>query len=155
MSAAGRRQEVLHSAGSRAQPGRTRTVFLMINLSTRPYRRMNFTVRYRYNKRDVQTPVFDATEYVRFDAVPEEIEEGFSPQFDNSRHLFDANVAFSTNGWGTVRAGYGREDIERHGRGFADVGENIFRLSYDAYSNQYFTVRGSFDVGRRRGSGFV
>ena len=59
----------------------------LINLSTRPYRRMNFTVRYRYNKRDVQTPVFDATEYVRFDAVPEEIEEGFSPQFDNSRHL--------------------------------------------------------------------
>ena len=41
------------------------------------------------------------------------------------------------------------------GRGFADVAENIFRLSYDAYSNQYFTVRGSFDVGRRRGSGFV
>ena len=127
----------------------------LINLSTRPTRRTNVTVRYRYNKRDVQTPIFDATEYVRFDAVPEEIEEGFSPQFDNSRHLFDANVSFSTNGWGTVRAGYGREDIERHGRGFADVGENIFRLSYDAYSNQYVTVRGSFDVGRRRGSGFV
>jgi len=127
----------------------------LINLSTRPTRRTNVTVRYRYNKRDVQTPGFDATEYVRFDAVPEEIEEGHSPQFDNSRHLFDANVSFTTNGWGTVRAGYGREDIERHGRGFADVGENIFRLSYDAYSNQYVTVRGSFDVGRRRGSGFV
>ena len=127
----------------------------LINLSTRPTRRTNVTVRYRYNKRDVQTPVFDATEYVRFDAVPEEIEEGHSAQFDNSRHLFDANVSFTTNRWGTVRAGYGREDIERHGRGFAEVGENIFRLSYDAYSNQYLTVRGSFDVGRRRGSGFV
>ena len=127
----------------------------LINLSTRPTRRTSVTVRYRYNKRDVQTPVFDATEYVRFDAVPEEIEEGHSPQFDNSRHLFDANISFTTNGWGTVRAGYGREDIARHGRGFADVGENIFRLSYDAYSNQYFSVRGSFDMGRRRGSGFV
>ncbi|MGH9239591.1 MAG: MtrB/PioB family outer membrane beta-barrel protein [Vicinamibacterales bacterium] len=127
----------------------------LINLSTRPTRRTNVTVRYRYNRRDVQTPIFDATEYVRFDAVPEEIEEGFSDQFDNSRHLFDANMSFSTNGWGTVRAGYGREDIERHGRGFADVAENIFRLSYDAYSNQYVTVRGSFDVGRRRGSGVV
>jgi hypothetical protein len=127
----------------------------LINMSTRPTRRTNVTVRYRYNKRDVQTPIFDATEYVRFDAVPEEAEEGFSHQFDNSRHLFDANVSFGTNGWGTVRAGYGREDVERHGRGFADVAENIFRLSYDAYSNQYVTVRGSFDVGRRRGSGFV
>ena len=25
---------------------------------------------------------------------------GFSDQFDNSRHLFDANMSFSTNGWG-------------------------------------------------------
>ena len=75
----------------------------------------------RYNKRDVQTPVFDATEYVRLDAVPEEIEHGFTPQFDNSRHLFDANFSFTPSGWGTIRAGYGREDIERHGRGFADV----------------------------------
>jgi len=127
----------------------------LINFSTRPTRRTNIAVRYRYNKRDVQTPVFDAREYVRFDAVPEEIEEGFSPQFDNSRHLFDANFSYTPGGWGTVRAGYGREDISRRGRGFADVGENIFRLSYDAYSNQYVTVRGSFDAGRRRGSGFV
>jgi hypothetical protein len=33
--------------------------------------------------------------------------------------------------------------------------ENIFRLSYDAYSNQYVTVRGNVDLGWRRGSGFV
>jgi|RhiMethySRZTD1v2_1073278.scaffolds.fasta_scaffold10978_8 putative beta-barrel porin MtrB/PioB len=127
----------------------------LINFTTRPSRRTSVNVRYRYNKRDVQTPIFDATEYVRFDAVPEEVEEGFSPQFDNSRDFFDANLSFSTNGWGTLRAGYGREDITRHGRGFADVGENIFRLSYDAYSNQYVTVRGNVDLGWRRGSGFV
>jgi hypothetical protein len=127
----------------------------LINLSTRPTRRTNVVVRYRYNKRDVQTPIFNATEYVRFDAVPEEIEEGFSTQFDISRHLLDASFSYAPGGWGTVRVGYGREDIERRGRGFADVGENIFRLSYDAYSNQYVTVRASFDSGWRRGSGFV
>ena len=127
----------------------------LLNLSARPYRRLNFTVRYRYNKRDVQTPVFDATEYVRFDAVPEEIEEGFSHQFDNSRHLFDANVSFSPTGLGTLRVGYGHEAVERHGRGFSDVGENILRLSWDTYSSRYVTVRGAFDYGRRRGEGFV
>ena len=148
----------------------------LINFSTRPTRRTTIAVRYRYNKRDVKTPRFNATEWVRFDAVPEEFEHvsplnfvptekecenepelcaGFSPQFDNSRHLFDANISYSLGVWGTARVGYGREDIERHGRGFADVGENIFRLSYDVYSNQYFSVRGSFDAGRRRGSGFV
>ena len=127
----------------------------LINLSSRPYRRVNVTVRYRYNKRDVQTPVFDATEYVRFDAVPEEIEEGLTPQFDNSRHLFDANVSFTPARYGTLRVGYGHEAVERHGRGFSDVGEHIFRLSWDTYSSRYVTVRGAFDVGRRRGEGFV
>jgi hypothetical protein len=127
----------------------------LINFNTRPYRMVGVTVRYRYNKRNVQTPIFDATEYVRFDAVPEEIEEGFSPQFDNSRHYFDANAAFTPAGWGTLRVGYGHEGIARRGRGFADVGEHIFRMSYDAYSNQWVNVRASFDIGRRRGEGFV
>ena len=80
-------------------------------------------MRYRYNKRDIQTPIFDATEYVRFDAVPEEIEQGLSPQFDNSRKMFDANASYSLTGWGALRVGYGHEAWERHGRGFSDVGD--------------------------------
>ncbi len=127
----------------------------LIAFSSRAWRPANINIRYRYNKRDVRTPVFDATEYVRFDAVPEENPEGFSPQFDNSRHLFDATVSFTPGGFGTIRAGYGHEGIERHGRGFADVGEHIVRLSYDAYSNQFVTVRASVEHGRRRGEGFV
>jgi hypothetical protein len=127
----------------------------LINLSTRPSRRVNFVVRYRFNDRDVQTPPFDATEYVRFDAVPEEIEEGISHQFDTSRHFLDANMSLTPVRWGTVRVGYGREAVERHGRGFSDVAENIFRVSFDTYTSPYFTVRASFDYGARRGDGFV
>jgi MtrB/PioB family decaheme-associated outer membrane protein len=127
----------------------------LINFSSRLEDRINLTVRYRYNRRDVTTPVFDATEYVRFDAVPEENPEGFTPQFDNSRHLFDANIAYTPAHLGTVRIGYGHEAIHREGRGFADVGENIFRTSWDMYSSQLFSVRAAFDAGRRRGSGFV
>ena len=127
----------------------------LLNLSSRPVRSVNFTVRYRYNDRDVRTPIFDATEYVRFDSVPEEIEEGHSPQFDITRQFFDANASFTPARWGTVRVGYGHEAVERHGRGFSDVGEHIFRVSFDTFSSQYVTVRASFDVGRRRGEGFV
>jgi len=127
----------------------------LLNLTSRPTRLVNVNVRYRYNKRDVQTPIFDATEYVRFDAVPEENEEGFSPQFDTTRHILDATVSFNPAHAGTVRVGYGHEAVARHGRGFSDVGENIFRLSYDAYSNQFVSARATFDVGRRRGTGFV
>jgi MtrB/PioB family decaheme-associated outer membrane protein len=127
----------------------------LLNLSSRPFRRVSFTVRYRYNDRDVQTPVFDATEYVRFDAVPEEIEEGFSHQFDIARQNFDANLSFTPASWGTLRVGYGHEAAERHGRGFSDVGEHIFRVSFDTFSSRYVTVRAGFDAGRRRGEGFV
>ncbi|MBI4886293.1 MAG: MtrB/PioB family outer membrane beta-barrel protein [Acidobacteria bacterium] len=127
----------------------------LINLSSRPFRAASFTVRYRYNDRDVQTPAFDAREYVRFDAVPEEIEEGISQQYDTSRHIFDANVALTPVSWGTFRVGYGHEAVERHGRGFSDVGEDILRLSFDTFTSQYVTLRASFDTARRRGTGFV
>jgi hypothetical protein len=127
----------------------------LLNLSSRLSRRANLTVRYRFNRRDVQTPVFDATEYVRFDAVPEENPEGFSPQYDNSHHYVDSNVSFTPSGWGTIRVGYGYERISRDGRGFARDNEHLVRASYDVYSSRYLTVRGSVDRGWRRGDGFV
>jgi hypothetical protein len=127
----------------------------LANLSSRPFRFANFTVRYRYHERDVQTPTFDATEWVRFDAVPEESEEGLTHQFDSTRHVLDTNVAFTPLSWASLRVGYGYEAIERHGRGFSDVGENIFRVSFDTFTSQYFTVRAALDYGVRRGEGFV
>jgi MtrB/PioB family decaheme-associated outer membrane protein len=127
----------------------------LINLSTKLSRSANLVVRYRYNKRDVKTPIFDATEYVRFDAVPEEIEEGHSVQYDNSRQIFDANMSFHRGPWGSFRIGYGHEGVNREGRGFADVGEHIFRASYDPLSSRYLQVRAQFDAGWRRGEGFV
>jgi len=132
-----------------------RGINTLINMSTRPWRPTSVTVRYRYTQRDVRTPLFDATEYVRFDAVPEENPEGFSPQFDNSHHYFDATLAYTLARAGTIRVGYGHEQIHRQGRGFADVGEHTAKLSYDIYSNQYVAIRTSAEIGRRRGSGFV
>lgn len=132
-----------------------RGVNALVNLSSRPFRHVAFTVRYRYNERDVRTPTFDATEYVRFDAVPEEIEEGFSHQFDSTRQTFDANASFTPASWAALRVGYGHEAVERHGRGFSDTGEHIFRVSFDTLSSRYLSVRAGFDVARRRGEGFV
>jgi MtrB/PioB family decaheme-associated outer membrane protein len=127
----------------------------LLNFTTRPINSVGLNVRYRFNKRDVQTPVFDASEYVRFDAVPEEAEEGHSPQFDTSRHNFDATASFTPGQLGTVRVGYGHEQVRRDGRGFADVGENAFRASWDTYSNEHLSIRASYDAGWRRGTGFV
>jgi MtrB/PioB family decaheme-associated outer membrane protein len=127
----------------------------LVNFTSRPSRVFGIQARYRYNDRDVTTPEFDATEYVRFDAVPEEIEEGFSHQYDVTRQNFDVNGTLTLIGLGAIRAGYGHEAYERHGRGFSDVSENVFRASYDLVSMQYFSVRAGVDVGRRRGEGFI
>ena len=92
---------------------------------------------------------------MRFDAVPEEIEAGLSHQFDTTRKTFDAPATFSLNQWGAIRAGYSHDGWERHGRGFSDVGDNIFRVSYDVFAHQYFTVRAAYEGARRRGDGFI
>src|SRR4029079_16259679 len=103
----------------------------LINLNSRPASNVNFNVRYRYSRRDNNTPAFDASEYVRFDAVPEEIDEGISHQFDVSRRNFGANVAYTFTGWGALRGGYGREEYDPTGRGFSNVGEDVFRVTFD------------------------
>ena len=60
----------------------------LIGLNSRPFQRVSFNVRYRYNDRDNQTPHFDATEYVRFDAVPEENPAGlWNSSTPPERHL--------------------------------------------------------------------
>ena len=127
----------------------------LLNFTSRPNRYLGIQARYRYNKRDVTTPEFDATEYVRFDAVPEEIEHGTSHQYDTTRQTFDVNATFNTNGFGAFKVGYGHDAWERHGRGFSEVGENTLRASYDVTNLQYVSVRAGFDVSRRRGEGFV
>jgi MtrB/PioB family decaheme-associated outer membrane protein len=127
----------------------------LINLNSRPFRNTGFTVRYRYNDRDNQTPQFDATEYVRFDAVPEEIEEGLSQQYDTTRKTFDANASYSLTGWGAVRVGYGHDAWERRGRGFSNVNDNIVRVSFDTITSQYVTLRAGYEQSWRRGDGFI
>jgi MtrB/PioB family decaheme-associated outer membrane protein len=127
----------------------------LLNFTTKLLPFMGLNVRYRYNDRDVETPAFDATEYVRFDAVPEEIEEGISHQYDVNRQNLDANALFTFGVAGAIRLGYGRELYERHGRGFSETKEELLRASYDAYSAGWFGLRLAADYGERRGEGFV
>ena len=127
----------------------------LLNLNSRPFRNTAFTVRYRYNDRDNQTPVFDATEYVRFDAVPEEIEHGLSQQYDTTRKTFDVNASYSLTGWGALRIGYGHDAWDRQGRGFSSVGDDLIRVSFDTITSQYVTLRAGFDRSWRRGEGFI
>ena len=111
-----------------------------------------FNVRYRYNERDVQTPPFDASEYVRFDAVPEET-GGETEQFDIVQDTLDA-TATATVGLMAVRAGYGYDTFKRTGRSFSNMTDRRFRFSVDTLQTQYLTLRAGYDYTQRRGDGF-
>lgn len=127
----------------------------LLNFTTRPSRSLAFDARLRYNKRDNKTPVFDATEYVRFDAVPEEIEHGFSMPHDVTRKSFETGATLSRlRGNGSVRIAYILDDVERTGRVFGGLRDNTVRLSFDTWGNQVFTVRGSVESTTRKGRDF-
>ena len=135
----------------------------LFNASSRPTRYLTLQARYRYNKHDNNTPHFDGSEYVRFDAVPEEFTddpttnhvEGFSEYFQIVRKNFDANATFGLHEYGSIRVGYANEMFDREGRGFSEVSDNMLRLAYDANLYQKVTVRATFDASRRRGDGFI
>ena len=135
----------------------------LVNLTSRPLRYLTLQARYRYNEHDNNTPHFDGREYVRFDAVPEELGddpltphvEGFSEYFQITRKNLDANATFNMRDFGSLRVGYANEVFDREGRGFSDVTEHTLRLAYDATLYQMVTVKASLDEGRRRGDGFI
>jgi MtrB/PioB family decaheme-associated outer membrane protein len=135
----------------------------LLNVNSRALRFVTIQARYRYNDHDNNTPHFDGREYVRLDAVPEELAdnpdtphlEGLSEYFQITRRNFDVNGTFGLRAFGSLRIGYANEQYEREGRGFSDVSENTLRLAYDARLFDYIGVRASLDTGQRRGDGFI
>ena len=124
---------------------------------------VTLVARYRYNDHDNSTPHFDGRQYVRMDAVPEELAddpntphvEGMSEYFQITRKNFDASGTFGLRAFGALKFGYANERFNREGRGFSDVTEHTFRLAYDASLFNNSMIRVMLDSGQRRGDGFI
>lgn len=125
----------------------------VLNFSARPNRYIGFTARYRYNDHVNKTPVFDAREYVRFDAVPEET-GGETEQFNITQNTFDAAVTFQVAPFTSLKLAYGYDTFDRTGRAFSDMTDNAFRASVDTVGNRWVTVRALYEHVKREGSGF-
>jgi len=121
----------------------------VVNLNSRPNRYVSFNAKYRFNDRKNLTPVFDAHEYVRFDAVPEETGSETEP-YNIRQNQFDANVTFNVMKFTSLRAGYTRLDIDRTHRVFDAMADDVFRVSADTVGNQYVMIRGLYEFTRRR-----
>jgi MtrB/PioB family decaheme-associated outer membrane protein len=130
-----------------------RAVNALLNFTTRPTQHVAVDMRYRFNDRESRTPVFDAEEYVRFDAVPEEL-GGHTEQYNIRRNTFETGATFTMLRNSSIRLGYILDDVKRDGRAFGGMRDHTFRVSFDTYGNQYFMVRGIFENTRRNGSDF-
>lgn len=125
----------------------------ILNFNTRPSRYVTLSARYRYNDRIDKTPEFDAIEYVRFDAVPEET-GGITEPFDIRENSLDLSAVFTPIRYTSFKISYLYDDFARTSRAFANLTDNGFRASVDTVGNQYVTLRGMYEYSQRRGSGF-
>ena len=127
----------------------------VINFSTRPTDFFAFDMKYRFNDHKNETPKFDYSYSVRFDAVPEYLPGTTTEELNIRQNTMEAGATFTIPRRSTsLKVGYIMDDFKRTGRAFGDMTDYTFRLSLDAYQNQYFSLRGLFENTTRVGSGF-
>jgi Putative outer membrane beta-barrel porin, MtrB/PioB len=115
-----------------------------MNVNSRPNPWLTLTARYRYNNRSDFTHEFDATEYVRFDAVPEE-SGGPTEAFNINRNTFDITASFTPLPYGAIRVGYGYDKWEHTVVFTEGWRDNTARVSFDTIGNQYVTLRAQYE----------
>lgn len=132
---------------------KVRAVNGLMNFSSRFSRRFGITAKYRHNTHDNLTRPFNATEYVRFDAVPEETGSE-TEGHDIVRDTFDTALSFAPMASSTLRVGYGYDNFTRTGRAHNDMRDQALRLTWDDTGRQYLTLHAGYEFVDRKGFGF-
>ena len=125
----------------------------MFNFTSRPNRYFGLRMRYRFNDHKNLTPEFDAVEYVRFDAVPEETGSG-TQNFNIRQNTFDLTGTVNLVKYTSLNLSYVYDAFDRTGRAYSDMSDYAFKASVDTIGNQYFTLRAAAEHSNRVGSGF-
>lgn len=119
-----------------------------MSLRSRPHKYVTLSARYNYNGRSDATRPFEAVEYVRMDAVPEET-GGAAEPFTVDRNTLDVNAAFTPIPRTSIRVGYGYYKLEHGVRTTQGYQDNTARISLDTVGNQYFTLRAIYEHTKR------
>jgi MtrB/PioB family decaheme-associated outer membrane protein len=114
------------------------------NVSSRAIRNVTLTGRYRFYSRNDFTRPFDAVEYVRFDAVPEET-GGESEPYAINRNTIDVNAAFTGLPYSTLRVGYVFDQYEHGIRATQGWQDKTARISYDLVGTPWLTLRALYE----------
>ncbi len=110
---------------------KVRAVNTLMNFSTRMNNKVGLTAKYRHNTHANLTRPYDAVEYVRFDAVPEETGSE-TEGHDIVRDTLDTAVSYKLMPFSTVRLGYGYDNFNRTGRAHNDMRDQTVRLTWDS-----------------------
>jgi hypothetical protein len=126
----------------------------LLRFTSRPTRALWFNANYRYYDFDNHTPVFEAPRRVNYDSALATATIPETEPLSFSRGLFEAEASFTP--WansGAIRVGYGREAVDRTFRLFETTTDQSLRLSYDATTLSWITLRGSYVHTTRTGDG--
>jgi len=118
------------------------------NVSSRAIKDVTLAARYRFNSRNDFTREFDAVEYVRTDAVPEET-GGASEAFNINRNTVDLSAAYTGIAYSTLKVAYIYDQLEHGVRPAQGWKDGIVRVSYDLVGNQWLTLRGQYEHAKR------
>lgn len=127
-----------------------------VNLSfvSRPRQFTDFTVRYRTYRYDNQTPELALGERVAYDNTPSAISPPIHTEpYGLTRGTFDIDFRFTPGGRSSAGVGYTRTSEERTHRIFESSVDNTVRLSFDAMTRQWFSLRTKYEHAQRRGEG--
>jgi Putative outer membrane beta-barrel porin, MtrB/PioB len=118
------------------------------NVSSRAIKNLTLAARYRFNSRNDFTREFEGTEYVRFDAVPEET-GGPTEAFNINRNTIDVSAAYTGISYSTIRVGYNYDQWEHGVRATQGWKDGTARISYDLVGHQYVTLRALYEHSKR------
>lgn len=125
----------------------------LLNYTTRPNKYFGFEMRYRYNDHKNLSEEFDASNNVRFDAVPEAVPGTETEHFNVRRNTLETGATFNLLPYSSLKVGYIFDDVKREGRAYSNMADYTFRASIDTYGNQYMMLRGVFEHTKRIGDG--
>lgn len=127
--------------------------------TSRPWRQVGFTAKYRLHDRDNNTPHFDVDQRVRLDQVREPFDpnnlgkEG--PEFYSTRRQnVDLEASYTPLRHTQVRVGYANILTDRTFRIYEETSEHTVRAAVDTTGHPLVSFRGQVERSTRRGDDF-
>jgi MtrB/PioB family decaheme-associated outer membrane protein len=121
---------------------------------SRPMRTADISVQYRSYEYDNRTPEFHLTQRVSFDNAPVALSPPVHTEpFSLLRRTLDADFRYLPTARISAGIGFTRTGEDRTHRIFDRTTDNQVRLTFDAMSQRWFSLRTRYEHAQRRGEG--